>query len=338
MNSHLPITMRYQTALKNSSAQLSVDGLTARNLNVLQEGPHPDGVIVCGMGGSGLAGTLLAGLADDVGISVPVVQWKSYGLPTYQFSRPLYVFVSYSGETAEIRSGLRAALDAGAPAAVVTSDTGGVLKTSAEDHGLPLVTFPADKAHGSLTPRQSCGYMYYSVLKLLSISFPNIEPSDLRERVDSAAFEENGRDLAETIGSRAVLVYTTPQYAHLGSLWKVIINETAKRPAFANTFPEMSHNEVIGFTKEARLPFSAVFLADPANAGGPIEKKRLVVEQFLVDRGIPVSTVSLVGVDAEEKTWSGAALAHWTCVTLAEQAGVDPISTDVVSEIKQKTK
>src|SRR5262245_6715519 len=96
-----------------------------------------DQVVVAGMGGSGIAGDILAAAAADV-LSVPVFVVKHLGLPAFVGDRTLVVAMSYSGGTEETVLAAQAALDSGAPLVAVTC--GGALGELAQRHDAMLVT------------------------------------------------------------------------------------------------------------------------------------------------------------------------------------------------------
>src|SRR5438270_9070582 len=62
-------------------------------------------VVVAGMGGSAIGGSLVEAYGADE-IPVPVTVWRGYGLPAYVNENTLVIAVSYSGNTEETLSGL----------------------------------------------------------------------------------------------------------------------------------------------------------------------------------------------------------------------------------------
>ncbi|MEK7512575.1 MAG: SIS domain-containing protein, partial [Patescibacteria group bacterium] len=218
--------------------------LTVEHSNRLRGGPKPDGIIVVGMGGSALAGDLLRHCAAALRLPVPIVVWKSYGLPSaVSATRPLYVFVSFSGNTEETLSGLQKLLAARnrPPIGVVT--TGGTLLTIAEQEGLPLARFE----RGSLTPREGVGYTYHGLTELLRAVFPTMRRPTVGPAFPIKRFEPQGMTLAKALKSSTPIIYTDTAFQALGYLWKINLNETAKHLAFSSVLPEAAHNEVTSF-------------------------------------------------------------------------------------------
>src|SRR3954471_924314 len=110
----------------------------------------PGGVIVAGMGGSGVGGRLaLAALGPRP--SRPLVVSNDYELPAWAGPQTLVLCSSYSGATEETLSAYVQAGERGAPRVVAT--TGGRLAEWARRDGVPIIELPA-----GLQPRAAVGY------------------------------------------------------------------------------------------------------------------------------------------------------------------------------------
>ena len=131
-------------------------------------------LVVCGMGGSGIAGDFAAAAA-----TVPVTVHKGYGLPAWvESTRPLVVAVSYSGNTEEVLDAASHAGKLGLSVAWVAS--GGELAAAGEEAGWPGVTIPS-----GLPPRASLGYLVGAVMRLMAAAGALPDPeSDLNAAAD----------------------------------------------------------------------------------------------------------------------------------------------------------
>ncbi len=78
------------------------------------------GVIVAGMGGSGIAGQLAQALAERCG-GLRVHAWNDYGLPAWANGSERLIAVSYSGNTAETLSGVERAIELGCKWEAITT-------------------------------------------------------------------------------------------------------------------------------------------------------------------------------------------------------------------------
>ena len=69
---------------------------------------NPKAIIVSGMGGSSLAGRIVAGVFEDK-LTFPVIIHNDYGLPAWGDKNTLLIANSYSGNTEETVSSIKAA-------------------------------------------------------------------------------------------------------------------------------------------------------------------------------------------------------------------------------------
>ncbi len=315
----------YEKNLLEFGRQLSFKKLAFYFLEKLA-GAKPDGVVVCGMGGSGIPGTILKKLAGELGIPVPTVSVRDRTLPRLFFKKPLFIFVSFSGETAETIANLKSALayKSGADVAIVTA--GGKLKSIAQEKRLPLVTFHPE----NLTSREASGTMFYGLIKILKVILP-VKVSSF-ESLNANKFKGPGKKLAEAAKNRNVLVYTDSNFSHLGCIWKTNLNETAKVPAFTNVYPELNHNEIAGFEK-GKSDWIIFWLKDKISSG--TDRKIKLAAKILRKRGIKSVEIPLMGKNKSEKTWNGIALSHWIAFYLAKANGVDLRKTKIIKQLKK---
>lgn len=323
----------FKKNIETFAEQLGEKNLSARNLKRLDGGTW-ERVVIMGIGGSGLAGDILRSAQDEIGLKAPIVIWKDYGLPKIagNAQHSLYIFVSFSGDTEETLSGLRAILKNGKkPGGIAAITTGGELERIAKIHGLPIVMFPP----GTLTPRQATGMMFYSLIKVLrSAGFKPSVPAFERLRLGYA--EREGKALARNLQKKLIVVYTDQRHKDLGYIWKIKFNETAKTLAFANVIPEMNHNEIVGFERK-QTPAAALFLRD-ATLSPRLNKRFAVTEKLLKARGVSTHTIKLIGKNLLEKTWRTIAVADWTSYYLALANHIDPKETRIIDTLKRTMK
>src|SRR5690606_21432138 len=109
-----------------------------------------DNIIICGLGGSGIAGRLVKAHTFS-SLSVPLEVISDYNLPAYVNQRTLAIQCSYSGNTEETLSMYEQAKTKGA--AMICIATGGKLETIAKaDH---VMFYPAE---AGFQPRMALGY------------------------------------------------------------------------------------------------------------------------------------------------------------------------------------
>jgi glucose/mannose-6-phosphate isomerase len=164
------------------------------------------------------------------------------------------------------------------------------------------------------------------------------EVSNLASDLNPAFFEERGKELAEKIKDRIPLVYSSARNEGIADNWKVRFNESAKIPAFFNVFPELNHNEMIGFDKKMNDSgladnFHFIVLKDPEDHPR-IAKRMEILEKLLKERDLPIEIIDLEG-EGFYKIFSSIVLADWTTYRLAQLSGVDPEQVTLVEEFKK---
>lgn len=220
----------------------------------LPSGAGISSVVVLGMGGSGISGDVARVLAPAGGLKVPVIVSKGYRLPGFVGPDTLLFAVSYSGDTEETLAALDQAIAAGARTVAISS--GGKLSALARSRGIPLFHVP-----GGMQPRASLGYLFVPILSALErMGLVSGLVSQIAESVSmlSARSLEHGgasptdmnhtKRLAKDLVDCLPVVYGAEGPLGVAALrWKAQLNEMAKVPAFWNEFPELNHNETVGW-------------------------------------------------------------------------------------------
>ncbi len=308
--------------------QLSLDTLTFADTDKLKKA-KPDAIVLCGMGGSGIPASILQNIAKYAIIDLPIVVWKDFSLPHLSYKNPLFIFVSFSGNTAETLSGFTLATKA-KYRAVVTA--GGTLLGEAVKQKLPRAVVPAI----DMAPRQASGILLYGILGILKAWNPKLEVPNLREVIDPAPLEEVGKALAERLKNNIALIYTTTDESHFASIFKIQLTETGKTATFCNTYPEINHIEIVGFD---RKPKGLVSLFPVSTYENDITNKLIQLDQkILADRGVTPITISIPGKNPIETAMNAIVLANWTGYHLAKLYKIDPEKTQTITDIKQLLK
>lgn len=287
--------------------------------------------IVCGMGGSHLAADLLRAQRPNISISIH----KDYGLPRLlaaSFKQGLFIASSYSGNTEETLDAFERAGQEGLARAVIT--VGGQLLELAKQSGVPYVQLP----DFGLQPRFALGLTLRALMKLVGDEEGLEQTAYLAESLRPADLKERGEKLAELLADKIPVIYTSSDNEAVGYNWRIKFNETTKIPAFSNVFPELNHNEIMGFdvidaTRAFSQKFHFIFIKDEAD--DPRLLKRMILTQKLYeDRGLPVITEILTGGNSWEKIFNSLLLADWASYYLARHYGVDSENELIVEEFK----
>ena len=249
-------SLRFLDAVAGLPEQLTAAHEAAAATLVAEVLPAPEdihNIVVMGMGGSGIAGDVLAAVANGT-LPVPVTVMKQYRTPAFVGPHTLAFAVSYSGGTEETLSMTSGALNAGAHVLAVSS--GGELADRVRARGGLHVECPP-----GYMPRAALGALVAPLFVTLFRMglLPNAHDlltgaqDQLARRRDQCAPGVTGaanpaRELARQIGRTIPLIYGGGALGAVAAMrWKADVNENAKAPAFWNTHPELDHNEICGF-------------------------------------------------------------------------------------------
>ena len=297
----------------------------------------PEGLVLCGMGGSAVGGEL-AVAATGRRARRPLRVSRDYELDPWIGTGALVLCSSYSGETEETLACYEAARVADAQRAVLT--TGGSLAAMAREDGVPVIGIPS-----GMQPRAAVIYMVVGALAVAASC--NVAPS-LRGEIEQA--EPLLRGLSDEWGpgsaaSRAAEVArklhgTVPIVHGAGPTlapavrWKTQINENAKTAAYACALPEANHNEICGWDRGRGLaPLSAVFLEN-ADQHPRVRRRVELTAKLARDTGAPCALVDAHGETPFERVLSLVLLGDLVSLYLAVLEGVDPTSVEAIERFK----
>jgi glucose/mannose-6-phosphate isomerase len=293
-----------------------------------------NGLAVCGMGGSGIGGSLArAALGDRLSRPLRIV--RDYELAPWATPDNLILCMSYSGDTEETLACFEGAEALGSPRVVAT--TGGALAEAARAAEVPVIGIPA-----GLQPRAAVGYMF-AIAAETAAAIEAAAP--IRTEIDAAAAwlaEQRGAlaarsaELAAELAGSVPLVYGCDLTSPVAYRWKTQVNENAKLHAFAHELPELDHNEIVGWAPDGgATAFSAVFLEDSDQH--PRQRERAELTAKLIEPA--AQAVIRVEADGETRTarmlWA-VMLGDLVSLHLAAARGVDPTPVDMIERLKDE--
>jgi glucose/mannose-6-phosphate isomerase len=298
----------------------------------------PGGLIVAGMGGSGIGGLLARAMLGDHA-SRPILAARAYGLPSWTTPDTTVLCASYSGNTEETLACYEAAGALGARRVAVTS--GGRLAEIARADGVPVIPVA-----GGFQPRAAVAYMTVAALEVaglcgagprmgseLDVAADHLEELAVEWGADGAEDSESktlARGLADSVPVIAGTGITQP----IAYRWKTQLNENAKVPAFTHELPELDHNEIVGWQSAASLGrFAAVFLTD-ADTHPRVQKRIELTRDLVADQATGTFVVSSRGATSVDRVFSLILLGDLVSLYVAVLRGVDPTPVDVIEELK----
>ena len=297
-----------------------------------------DNIVIAGMGGSALPGALLNMFSDGIGLKIPVYVHRSYGLPKEAGDKSLVFIISYSGNTEEALSAYKKAQTENYDIAAITS--GGELEKLAKKDGVPVALVPKD-----IQPRIALGFQFSALMSMLAdagtILSQEKEIKELSSSLDAEQIEKNARDLAEKIGEKTPLIYASESNVQLAYILKIQMNENAKRHAFYNYFPELNHNEMVGYNENAKgkmqkvKDFFVLMLRDKDDHPR-IQKRMQLTADIIKKRGFEIEYIDIEGDNMYNKAFNTILFGNWLSYYLAINAGIDPTPVNIVEEFKKE--
>ena len=286
-------------------------------------------VIVCGMGGSALPIDILQTVADA---KVPIHIHRDYGLPTVASEASLVICISYSGNTEEVVSSVEGALSK--KLYVIGISSGGKIEKICSENNLPFVKIPS-----GIQPRSATGYIFSAATKILEglglISETSPEVLDVAERLEkiNPQTQEEGKSLAKKIGSKIPVVYASNNFSALARVWKIKFNENSKIPSFWNVFPELNHNEMVGYENNAEN-LMPIIIKDKADHPR-VQKRMDLMAHLLSQKGIKSEVLNIREGSLLFKIFSSLLLGDWTSYYLALEKNIDPTPVKIVEDFKK---
>lgn len=308
----------------------------------VQFGKTFDTVVVSGMGGSALPANLLSVYVADIETRFPETAHihfecnRTYALPAHtKNQQSLHLVCSYSGNTEEALSCYHEAREAGL--SVVGISSGGQLEELCKQDDVPHIKLPVPSP--TFQPRMGSGYFIGAMLELCMNH--GMLP-DIREEVQHetklliAAQEElerAGRAMAERLVGKTPVIYASSQYAPVARVWKIKINENAKTPAFWNFFPELNHNEMVGYTLP-QAQFYLIMLKDPSD-NAQNQKRYETMLGVVAEKGVEGEVVDMQEGSVYNKVFRTLLLGDFVAYYLALLYDQDPEPVDMVEAFKK---
>ncbi len=326
------INQKYFQDIKKFPKQFEIDIEIKANT----ESKKYNNIYICGMGGSSLyvdiINNILA-LYPEVTVNLKAV--RGYSIPLNATENDLFFVASYSGNTEETLNALDEIQEKKLEAVIVTS--GGKLLERYESSSTPtsLIQIPT-----GLQPRLSTGYFISGIMRML-INL-NLIPERVMNDIVAAAkeiadsddtqIEEYARLLAQKLVSKVPVIYATDNNFSLAQVSKIKFNENAKTQAFWNYFPELNHNEMVGFSDLVMSPYFIIFSSKFTNKRN--HQRMEIFLKLMKEKGADGEIINLNGTNVISEIFYGYYLADHISYYLAEEKGIDPEPVAMVEDFK----
>ena len=350
-------------AVASGAAQVREAALLAAEAGVdrLREEGRPRAVVVCGMGGSGIAGDVLSAVAGP-GAPVPVLTHRGYGLPTWVGATDLVVAVSCSGSTEETLSALEEAVRRGCRLLVVGAAGSPLEDLARRGRGLFVPVTQGRQPRASVfalsTPLVVAGH----ALGLLQAPPESVEATAVlleqlaaRCRPDADSVVNPAKRLAADLSGSVPVVWGTSPLAGVAAYRAACqLNENSKYPATWGVLPEANHNQVVAFDgpfarglrsdadlfadrgDEPELPSLHLVLLRDTGEHPQTARRAEVSTELARERGVVVTELRAEGTSAFERLASLVGLLDWASTYLALHEGTDPTPVEAIAALKRR--
>lgn len=306
-----------------------------------QDGVGIDNIVVVGMGGSALAGSIIKNWLYER-LKVPFEQVRGSTLPGYVNRRTLVIISSYSGDTAETLQAYSEARKYNCPTICVTNG-GQLLKSSQKDHTTALILPKVSQPRLAVF---ACLKAIACVLEDMNL----IESIDTRRELEDTAdyldtqkiawapeWKEHNeaQEIAKSCVDKTIIIYASPLMGAASYKLKIDINENAKQLAHSNVFSELNHNEMQGWLFPQQKHLTSIVLTSSFDSPD-ITNRINTTQQVLATHGYQPHIISAKGLNHIQQLLYTILFGDYISAYLAILNKVDPTPVELVQSFKKK--
>ncbi len=319
-----------KTLVQNFTKQLS-EAKTIADKAIISASDNIQNIVITGLGGSGIGGTILSELISD-SCNVPIIICKDYFLPAFVNSNTLLIVSSYSGNTEETLSALQQAISKKAQIVCITS--GGKVLELAKQHQFDFIEIP-----GGNPPRSCIGYSLVQLIKILVTKnfadkklFSDLERSIALLDKEIINIKTEAQKIAEKLVNKICVIYSLGTCEGAAVRFRQQINENSKMLCWHHVFPEMNHNELVGWTTKNDTLVVVTFHTSFDYAR---TKKRYDVCKPIFEKySNGVIDIVAKGESKLEQFLYLINIGDWISCYIAELRGIDPVEVNVIDHLK----
>lgn len=330
--------------LSDFSAQCKYASVIARNAKILFEKREFNKIVFTGLGGSAIAADVVKSYLYFES-KIPIMVCREYELPAYADNQTLAFILSYSGNTEETLSTYLAARKRDASTIAISS--GGTLKEYTRNNGITFIEIPQ-----GLPPRCALGYLSIIPLCILAKMglIKDVYPSV--NQMTTVVEELKNKNLSPRIGQKdniakyiAAKIYNKFAVIYSSSIHFDVcamrlrgqLAENSKALATSHVFPEMNHNEIVGWQNPKKLfkNFTVIMLRDQ-NMHPRVAKRMDITKDILNKEGVAILEIWSRGEDLLSRIFSLIYIGDFISYYLAILYGIDPTPVDRVTYLKNQ--
>ncbi|HJX23467.1 MAG TPA: bifunctional phosphoglucose/phosphomannose isomerase [Candidatus Bathyarchaeia archaeon] len=301
----------------------------------------PSNAVIAGMGGSAIGGDFIKRWFRKT-LGIPLEVCRSYELPGYVDENSLVVTISYSGETEETLSCFVEAIHR--RSMIVGIASAGRLAGYCSRLGIPLIRVPT-----GYPPRAALPFILGALITVMSrFEFLKCRKRDLKEalQVLKKVRDETKRlipvekNIAKSIASKLtgsiIVIYAEEAFEEAARRWKDQLNENGKMLARIEVFPELNHNDLVGWenSRVSSRRYSVMILRDTTEE--PAMRARVdITTDILRKKGLNVIELYPEGKSLLSKTLYFSYVGDMVSLYSAVRARVNPFETEFITQVKK---
>ena len=290
-------------------------------------------VLVLGMGGSGIGGSIAAQVLSGE-LKVPVLSCKDYSIPSFVSENTLIIASSYSGNTEETLTALDEARKK--TKNIICLCSGGKIEQIAKENSFAHIVIP-----GGMPPRAALGYSFPQLIRIFnSCELINWDINGVFGNVialleaEKENMKKEARKVAGILSDKLPVIYSESGYEGVGIRFRQQLNENSKKLCWHHVFPEMNHNELVGWREESAEK-AVVMLRNDSDL--PRNQKRMELSKDIFKKYNPeIIEIFSKGSNKLERSLYLIHLCDWISVYIAEINHTDPVEIEVINYFKSE--
>lgn len=321
--------------IESFTLQLAEGLKLGQALDFVRPGSDIRNIVIAGMGGSGIGANLVESLTFGR-IPIPITVCKTYNIPQFVSPHTLFIASSYSGNTEETVAALNKAMLKRTEVICIAS--GGKILEIAKEYNLLYIQLPV----GSDSPR---AMLAYNMLALLSLLYHSnlIGAAYIKETENAIEFLNRGEKgiqseaelIAKKLKGKLPVIYCDSRLHAMALRFQQQLNENSKQMAHVNTFPEMNHNELVGWSfPEALMPMLQVIYLYSDHDHERVEKRMEICRDMFEKKSNPIIDIIGEGASLLEQYYYLIHLTDWISYYLAKENGVEPEPIEPIIYLK----
>ncbi len=301
-------------------------------------------IVFAGVGGSAIGADFIKSYLYFES-NIPVLVVKEYVLPKYVDSSTIVFILSYSGNTGEALNVYKHAREKNAYIICVSS--GGSLEQLCLRDGIMFIKIPS-----GYLPR--CSFGFLSIIPLYILSklgiIKNIDNlvdetvgllEDLRDDCLSPRVRQKeniAKYIAGKLWNKFTVIYSgSSQFDIIASRLRGELAENSKALSSTHTFPELNHNEIMGWQNPGKIirNFVVLMLRDDCS-DQRVAKGMELAKEIIQKEGVEVFDIWPRGKSLLSRMFSLIYTCDYISFYLAVLYGIDPAPIDKIEYLKNE--